>query len=179
VGYAGGTTANPTYHDLGGAAETVEFDFDPSQVSYEQLVEMFFSFHDATFAPPSSQYRSAIFVNRPEQERIAREVLQRVQAGAKYPIRTQIVPVGTFTLAEDYHQKYALQTDRLLFRELSAIYPDLWNLVDSPAATRINAYLDGYGTNEQLRAELDSLGLSAAGKEHLLSASPAVVCPVK
>jgi peptide-methionine (S)-S-oxide reductase len=181
VGYAGGTTANPTYHDLGGAAETVQFDFDPAQVSYEQLVEMFFSFHDATFAPPSSQYRSVIFVNGPEQERIAREVLQRVQAGSKYPIMTQIVLAGSdgFHLAEDYHQKYALQTDMLLFKELSAIYPGLWDLVDSPAATRINAYLDGYGTNEQLRAELDSLGLSAAGKEHLLSASPAVVCPLK
>jgi peptide-methionine (S)-S-oxide reductase len=179
VGYAGGTTADPTYHDLGGAAETVQVDFNPTQVSYERLVEMFFQFHDATFAPVSGQYRSVIFADGPEQERIAREVMQRVQAGYEHPFTTQIVSLEKFTLAEDYHQKYALQMDSLLHAELKAIYPDIWDLVDSTAAMRINAYLDGYGTADQLRAELSGLGLSARGQEHLQSVSPAVVCPVK
>jgi peptide-methionine (S)-S-oxide reductase len=141
---------------------------------------MFFSFHDATFAPISGQYRSVIFVADAEQERIARAVLERVQAASEETIRAQIVPIGSdgFHLAEDYHQKYALQMDSLLYKELKAIYPDLWRLVDSTAATRINAYLDGYGTAEQLQAELPGLGLSARGQEHLQAASPAAVCPV-
>jgi peptide-methionine (S)-S-oxide reductase len=156
----------------------VQLDFDPAKVSYEQLVEMFFSFHDATFAPISGQYRSVIFVADAEQERIARTVLERVQAASEETIRAQIAPIGDFTLAEDYHQKYALQMDSLLYKEFRAIYPDLWRLVDSTAATRINAYLDGYGTAEQLQAELPGLGLSARGQEHLQAASPAAVCPV-
>jgi hypothetical protein len=58
------------------------------------------------------------------------------------------------------------------------MYPDFWDLVDSTAATRVNVYLYGYGTPEQLRAELDGLGLSATGKDGLLAASPVGVCPV-
>jgi methionine-S-sulfoxide reductase len=178
VGYAGGTTTDPTYYNLSGSAETVQLDFDPTQVSYEQLVEDFFSFHDATSAPSTGQYRSVIFVNGPEQEATARSVLQRVQAGSRGDVKTQIVPIGDFTLAEDYHQKYALQGDSLLFKELSAIYPNIWDLVNSTAATRVNAFLDGFGTLEQLSSELGDLGLSATAQEKLLSASPAAACPV-
>jgi methionine-S-sulfoxide reductase len=116
VGYEGGTTADPTYHDLGGAAETVQLDFDPAQVSYEELVEMFFSFHDATMAPANGQYRSVIFANSAEQERIARAVLQRVQAGSTGTIRAQVVVTDAFHVAEDYHQKYALQMDSFLHK---------------------------------------------------------------
>ncbi len=156
----------------------MQLDFDPTKVSYEQLVEKFFEFHDATLARTSGQYRSVIFAADAEQERIAGAVLEREQAKTADAIRAKIVALDIFTLAEDYHQKYALQMDRQLFAELSAIYPDLWDLVDSTAATRINAYLDGFGTSEQLQAELDLLGLSSAGRDHLRAASPAAVCPV-
>jgi peptide-methionine (S)-S-oxide reductase len=173
VGYAGGTTPDPTYYNLGGAAETVQLDFDPTQVSYEE-----FSFHDATSAPSTGQYRSLIFVNGPEQEAIARSVLERVQAESEGTIKTQIVTSGDFTLAEDYHQKYALQGNSSLFKDLSAVYPNIWDLVNSTAAMRVNAYLDGFGTQAQLQAELGELGLSDAGQQHLLAASPAAACPV-
>lgn len=176
MGYAGGTTANPTYHDLGGAAETVQLDFDPAQVSYEELVRQFFSFHDATTAPSTGQYRSVIFASGAEQEQTARSVLQRVQQSSAGAIRTQMVPLGGFHLAEDYHQKYALQSDGMLRRELSAIYPSIWDLVDSTAAMRVNSFLYGYGTAEQLQAELDDLGLSAVARDHLVSTSPVGAC---
>ncbi len=178
MGYAGGTSADPTYYDLSGAAETVQLDFDPTQVSYEQLVEYFFSFHDATSAPTTGQYRSVIFVNGPEQEAVARSVLRRVQASSDGTIKTTTVPIGDFTLAEDYHQKYALQSNWVFFNEFRAIYPDFWDLVDSMAAMRVNAYLDGFGTAEQLQDELGELGLSASAQEHLLSAAPAASCPL-
>lgn len=178
VGYTGGTTKDPTYYNLGDHTETVQLDFDPSRVTYEALVEAFFAAHDATQPAGRRQYMSAIFVYGADQDRIARSVMQRLQGASKDVIQTQIVPAADFYVAEDYHQKYALQGDSLLLGELRAIYPDLWDLVDSTAATRVNAYLYGEGTAEQLRAELDRLGLSTAGKDRLLAAAPAGVCPV-
>ena len=178
MGYAGGTSTDPTYHDLVGAAETVQVDFDPAKVSYEKLVEKFFEFHDATLAPPTGQYRTAIFAGDAGQEQIARSVMQRAQAHGDRPIRTQIVSGDSFYLAEDYHQKYALQADSLLAGEYRGMYPDLWDMVDSTAATRVNAYLYGDGSAEQLQAELDSLGLSEKGKDYLLRATPAGTCVV-
>ena len=157
----------------------MQLDFDPSQVSYEELVEKFFSFHDATFAPSTGQYRSVIFVNGADQEQIARSVTQRVQADSKGTIQTQIVTVGDFHLAEDYHQKYLLQMDGLLFSEFHAMYPTFADLVDSTAAMRVNSYLDGYGTADQVRAELSGLGLSDAAQQRLLAVSPAGACPVQ
>jgi len=178
VGYTGGSTKNPTYHNLGDHTETVQLDFDPSKVTYEALVEKFFAAHDATQSAGRRQYMSAIFVHGADQERIARSVMQRLQGVSKDVIQTQIIPAADFYLAEDYHQKYALQGNGPLLAELRAVYPDFWDLVDSTAATRVNAYLYGDGTPEQLRAELDSLGLSAAGKDRLLSAAPVGACPV-
>ncbi len=178
VGYTGGTTKNPTYHDLGDHSETVQLDFDPSKVTYEALVEAFFAAHDATRSAGSRQYMSAIFVHDADQERIARSVMKRLQGVSKDVIQTLIMPAAAFYLAEDYHQKYALQGNSPLLGEFRAIYPDFWDLVDSTAATRVNAYLYGYGTPEQLRAELGGLGLSAAGQDRLLSSAPAGACPV-
>ncbi|OFW58170.1 MAG: hypothetical protein A2133_00675 [Actinobacteria bacterium RBG_16_64_13] len=178
MGYEGGTSTDPTYHDLGGHAETVQLDFDPSKVSYEELVEKFFTFHKAAHAASTGQYRTVIFVNGAEQERIARAVMQRVQETSDGTIQTRIVSGAAFYLAEDYHQKYALQGDGVLRGEFRAMYPDLWDLVDSTAATRVNAYLYGDGTAEQLQAELGGLGLSASAQEYLLSASPVGACLV-
>ncbi len=143
-------------------------DFDPSRVTYEQLVEVFFANHDASYGPSSVQYMSAVFFHDPEQERIARDVKARVEERTGRTLHTEIIAASRFYLAEDYHQKYALQGDTLLFEEFRRIYPDLWAMVDSTAAARVNAYLYGYGLPEQLRAELDSLGLSAEGKARLL-----------
>jgi peptide-methionine (S)-S-oxide reductase len=156
----------------------VQVDFDPSKVTYEALVEKFFAAHDATAPAARRQYMSAIFVHDAEQERVAREVMQRVQQETQGVIRTVILSLDHFYLAEDYHQKYALQGDGLLLAEFRAMYPGMRDLVDSTAAARVNAYLYGLGTSEQLSAEIDGLGLSAAGQAHLQSASPAGACPV-
>jgi methionine-S-sulfoxide reductase len=178
VGYAGGASKNPTYYDLGGHSESVQVDFDPSRVTYEALVEAFFSFHDATLPPYSRQYMSAIFADDAEQERIAGEVMQRVQQRSKGTIKTLILPLEGFYPAEDYHQKYALQGDDLLLAEFQKIYPALADLVNSTAVMRVNAYLYGEGAADQLQAEIGSLGLSAAAQAHLQSASPVGACPV-
>jgi len=177
VGYTGGTTQDPTYYNLGDHTETVEIDFDPARVSYQTLVEEFFKAHDATRSA-KRQYMSAIFTYDAEQERVARDVLQRVQAATDRTVQPQVLPAEPFYLAEDYHQKYALRGNRLLFAEFEAMYPDFQDLVDSAAASRVNAYLYGFGTAEQLTAELDKLGLSERGKEALVKAGPTGICPV-
>lgn len=118
VGYSGGKTANPTYKDVcsdaTGHAEVVEVTFDPAQVSYEKLVNIFFENHDPTTKDRQgpdwgSQYRSAIFFHSPEQERVARATKDRLEQEGRYKPRhivTQIEPAQEFYQAEDYHQQY-------------------------------------------------------------------------
>jgi peptide-methionine (S)-S-oxide reductase len=117
VGYTGGDFANPTYKDVctdrTGHAEAVEVEFDPSKVSYEQLLTVFWENHDPTQLNRQGpdygkQYRSAIFFHSPEQEQAARTSKEKLQASGNFhrPIVTQIVPAVTFYEAEDYHQQY-------------------------------------------------------------------------
>jgi peptide-methionine (S)-S-oxide reductase len=117
VGYIGGTTKNPTYKevctDRTGHAEAVEVQFDPNQVSYRELLALFFQSHDPTTLNRQgpdfgSQYRSAIFFHDAEQEKEAREAKGALEkAGVfKRPIVTQIVAAPEFYRAEDYHQQY-------------------------------------------------------------------------
>ena len=117
VGYLGGTMNNPTYHDvctdMTGHAEVVQVEFDPSKVSYEDLVNVFWSCHDPTQLnrqgpDVGTQYRSAIFFHSPEQERAARASKEKLEASGRYkrPIVTEITPASEFWIAEDYHQQY-------------------------------------------------------------------------
>jgi peptide-methionine (S)-S-oxide reductase len=117
VGYTGGTLANPTYEDvctgMTGHAEAVQLDYDPVQVSYEALLEVFWGIHDPTSLnrqgpDVGSQYRSAIFYHTPAQESAALSSRDREQERGRHrrAIVTQIVPAGEFFPAEEYHQRY-------------------------------------------------------------------------
>jgi peptide-methionine (S)-S-oxide reductase len=120
VGYAGGITPNPTYHEtttgLTGHAEIVKIVFDPKIVSYRQLLKLFFEEHDPTQGMRQGNdigttYRSAIYTTSDSQAEQAREALEVFQdalgkAGRDTPITTELAPVPTFYYAEDYHQQY-------------------------------------------------------------------------
>ena len=117
VGYAGGTLDHPTYRDVTtgetGHAESVEIVFDPSRLSYEELLGYFFRMHDPTTLDRQghdigTQYRSAIFYHDEEQRKTAERVKEQVARSGKWKgqIVTEIMPAGTFWTAEDYHQKY-------------------------------------------------------------------------
>jgi len=117
VGYAGGTLKNPTYKDVctdkTGHAEVVQVEYDPSQVSYEDLLNVFWRVHDPTQLDRQgpdvgTQYRSLIFFHTPQQEAAARASKEKLQkSGAfKKPIVTEILPAPEFYRAEDYHQQY-------------------------------------------------------------------------
>ncbi|MHC4768810.1 MAG: peptide-methionine (S)-S-oxide reductase MsrA [Planctomycetota bacterium] len=117
AGYCGGTLENPTYADVcsgsTGHAEAVDVEFDPSKVSYEQLLEVFWAIHDPTQLNRQgpdlgSQYRSAIFHHGPEQEAAARASKETLAVSGRFtrPVVTEITPASTFYRAEEYHQQY-------------------------------------------------------------------------
>ncbi len=160
VGYSGGTKLNPTYYDLGDHSETVEIDYDPQQISYQQLLDVFWSSHSSDQPSYSIQYASRIFVHNGEQRQQAEQSkAEREANGLK--LYTSIEPAGTFYRAEDYHQKYYLQSVGQWMSELREIYPDMVGFTDSTLAARLNGYRGGHGSLEQLEAELPSYGLSA------------------
>jgi peptide-methionine (S)-S-oxide reductase len=115
VGYTGGSTDSPSYEEVctgrTGHAEAVHLTFDPEQVSYEELLNVFFDLHDPTQMnrqgpDVGSQYRSAIFFHTAEQEREAIAAKERAATEHHGEVVTEIVPAQHFWLAEDYHQRY-------------------------------------------------------------------------
>lgn len=117
VGYTGGTLKNPTYQDVcsdeTGHAEVVQVTYDPAEVSYDQLLDVFWSVHNPTTLnrqgpDVGTQYRSAIFFHSPEQQAAARVSKEKVEKSGRFnrPIVTQIVPAAVFYRAEEYHQRY-------------------------------------------------------------------------
>jgi peptide-methionine (S)-S-oxide reductase len=117
VGYMGGTLANPTYQDVctdrTGHAEVVQLDYDPQQISYEQLLRAFFDLHDPTTLNRQGpdygkQYRSVIFFHDAEQEREAQKIKDELDLSGRFPrkIVTQIAPASDFWRGEEYHQRY-------------------------------------------------------------------------
>jgi len=175
VGYAGGTIANPTYNHLGRHAETVQIEYDPQRVSYEELLRVFWRSHDPTARPWSSQYRSVLFYHNEEQRRLALATKAVVEAERGRPVVTEIVPFTAFYLAEAYHQKYYLRGVREVLSDFTTFYPDMRDLVDSTAAARVNGYIGGHGTLVRLKQQLPLFGLSAAAGERLLDVGARVL----
>lgn len=117
VGYTAGTFKNPTYKDVctdnTGHAEAVHIQYDPSEASYEQLLDVFWSIHDPTTKNRQgpdigAQYRSMICYHTPEQETLAKKSKDKLEKSGKFKnkIVTEIVPASAFYKAEEYHQKY-------------------------------------------------------------------------
>jgi peptide-methionine (S)-S-oxide reductase len=114
-GYAGGSVPHPTYEQVcsgrTGHAEVVQLTFDPSQVTYRELLEVFFTIHDPTTPnrqgnDVGTQYRSAIFYHSDEQRQTAEDVIRESSALWRDPIVTEVVPLAAFYPAEGYHQDY-------------------------------------------------------------------------
>jgi len=125
VGYTGGHTTDPTYKQVcrgdTGHAESVEVEFDPQVITYEQLLEVFWNIHDPTTMnrqgpDVGSQYRSAVFYLTPEQKAAALASRDRMQTSGTLSGRkivTEITQAGIFYPAEEYHQKYFQKTGRV------------------------------------------------------------------
>ena len=157
VGYTGGNKENPTYHTLGDHTESIEVDYDPSVISYADLLKVFQQSHDPGSRSRSRQYMSAIFYHNEEQKKLAVESLEQEEARTHKKIYTEILPASRFYLAEDYHQKYYLRQRPELIRELKAIYPTDEDFVNSTVAALLNSYLALKGPYAALQAELGDL----------------------
>lgn len=126
VGYSGGDFPNPTYKDVcsgeTGHAEVVQIEFNPSIITYEELLDVFWKIHNPTSLNRQgfdigTQYRSVIFYHSPEQRQKALKSKKELENSGKYkkPIVTKIEPVKEFYRAEEYHQKYVQKRSKSLF----------------------------------------------------------------
>jgi len=154
VGYAGGTTPAPTYHDLADHTEVFQVDFDPARLAYGELLDMIWANRRGGRAY-SRQYMDAVFCADAQQEREARA----------RGITAPIIVGAPFHVAEDYHQKYHLRHDRVLLGEFAGYTPA--QLRESTVAARLNSFVAGRGSAGQLREELASYGLSPAAAAYL------------
>jgi len=174
VGYAGGTLESPTYHNLGDHTESIQVDYDPEVVSYNQLLDVFWENHNPFSQSFSRQYAAILFFHGSEQEKQARDSAARLEEENGRKVQTKISRYSEFFMAEDYHQKYALRGDRVILGEFVQIYPDEVDLVASTAAARVNGYLGGNGNADQLKRELPLLGLSPETQKRLIRLLPSI-----
>jgi peptide-methionine (S)-S-oxide reductase len=167
VGYAGGTTENPTYYNLADHTETIQMDYDPAKITYEQLLDVFWDSHNPTSPAWSRQYMSIVFYHDEQQKKAAETSKAREAIRRGKEVSTVIVPASEFYLAEDYHQKHSLRSRSELLNEYLAIYPNGEDFVNSTAVTRANGYVGGSGTLDALEKEQDTMGLSPEARHQL------------
>lgn len=169
VGYTGGTKADPDYHHLGDHTESIQIDFDPSVITYDEMLDIFWASHAPTRGAWSTQYKAAVFFADEGQRAAAEASRDRVADALGRQVTTEVLPLGRFYLAEDYHQKYRLRGDRMLLAEFEAMYPDPGDLTGSTAAARANAFLSGCAYSGDAERLAGRLGLSDEAVRHLLA----------
>lgn len=140
---------------MGDHTEAFEVDFDPAKISFDQLLEIFWTLHNPARRSGSVQYQAAVFTADDTQHQRALSSRDRVAAR-----------LTRFYRAEDYHQKYLLRRRDDLLAEFSGYDPRAFT--DSTVAARLNGYLGGHGGHAQLEAELSTFGLTAPNEHKLL-----------
>jgi hypothetical protein len=153
---------------MGDHTESFQVDFDPDTVSYDELLETFWTSHDPTHHPWKVQYASLVLAADESQLEAARNSAERIGDTLGRPLETRIEMLDRFWLAEEYHQKYHLRQDRALSAEFRAMFGgDETAFRESTAAARVNGYVAGDGSKVQLSREIDLLGLTDAGRARL------------
>lgn len=154
MGYCGGAAAGPTYRKVcsdpqfSDWAECVQVDFDEEEVSFEELCRLFFKSHEPSMGSTKRQYMSAIFAHTDEQFETASRVLHTIKQ-SKTRVTTQVEMATDFYEGEFYHQKWLLQRKRDWFERLGMC--DARELVEGQPASRLNAYVAGYVTHDEMR----------------------------
>lgn len=144
-------------------------DFDPERLSYEELLEVFWTEHDPTARAYSTQYKAMVLAGSDAQYEAAVRSRDEIATRKGRPVLTEVRRLERFYVAEDYHQKYALRRDRVLSADLHAHYPDEADFRESTAAARLNGYAYGLGSTLQLEREIASLGLTKESEERVRS----------
>ena len=144
---------------MGDHTEALQIDFDPSQISYEEIINLVWQGHNPTYPAWSKQYMSAIWYENEAQLEVINATKEAVAKRHSSEIATPILPLETFYIAEDYHQKYSLQKHRHLMKSFNAMYPDFKGFIDSTAAARLNGFVSGRGAEALLNEEVDGYGI--------------------
>lgn len=142
VGYAGGTTADPTYHDLGDHTEAFQVDYDPEQRSFQSLFELAFRGHDHTRQPATTQYQHIVFASTAAQADVIASYLD-VRGLTREGIATRVERLSGFHPAEAYHQKHSLRGRQSILQAFEQAGYDDVDLRESPAAAKLNGYAAG------------------------------------
>lgn len=152
VGYAGGTKSDPTYRHLGDHTETFQVDYNPEEVSYEELLDLAFDNHNPNRKVRKTQYQNVIFVSDGKQREALKTCLAE-RGIAPDSIGTRVEELSTFYPAEDYHQKHSLRArDDLIEPFVEAGYEEE-ELRESPAAAKLNGLASGH----EIPADLDPI----------------------
>lgn len=170
VGYAGGTLPNPTYRKMGDHTETLQIDFDPAVLSYEEVLRHFWRNH----YPNRDQYKgrqyiSLLRVHGAEQASAAARVKEEMEEVLGETIETEIAPFTSFTLAEARHQKYYLKRYPKTLEQLGSHYPEGRGLEDSTFAARLNGFVKGYGNRENLKEEIGAWPVEEEDRQWLIA----------
>jgi len=165
VGYAGGTSPDPTYRRIGDHTETFQVDFDPAVITYGDLLGLFWQSHNPAQKVWSRQYRAIVLYQNDRQRDAVQRSKEALMATGQ-AVATDIAPLTTFYLAETYHQKYKLQNTPLM-ADIKSIYPAEQDWLNSTAAARLNGYLGGYGQADTFDHDIKHLGLSVDGERYL------------
>jgi peptide-methionine (S)-S-oxide reductase len=158
VGYTGGEKKFPTYHSLGNHTEALQIDFDPNVISFEEVVEFFWSNHNPLRHGISRQYMAAVWYHDESQREIIEKTGKAVASKLGGKIQTPVLPLEVFYLAEGYHQKYRLQ-QKSLMKHFARMYSDAAGFVDSTVAARLNGFLYRYGSRDLFNRESDGYGI--------------------
>lgn len=145
----------------------MQVDYDPQQITYADLLAVFWESHRPDSPSWKRQYLHAVFYHDPRQQAAALASRAAVAERLGRTVHTDVLPVRSFTRAEDYHQKYLLKREADLLRDLARVYPRHRDLVDSTAAARLNGYAGGHGGPDQLAREIDRLGLRPENRKKL------------
>ncbi|HMA58796.1 MAG TPA: peptide-methionine (S)-S-oxide reductase MsrA [Halanaerobiales bacterium] len=157
VGYAGGDKENPTYHNLGGHTETIQIEYDPTAISYKELLEIFFENHNPYVKPYSTQYKSIVFYHNQNQKEIYQNYVEKLKENKT--LYTQLKEYDKFYYAEFYHQKYQLQGFSRLMKEVQKYYPKDMNFINSTLTARLNYFVGTREGKEMLEKEKEYYGL--------------------
>lgn len=162
VGYAGGRHTGPTYYDIGDHIETVLVEYDPSRVSYRELLEEFWSGHNPGRNPWMNQYRSMIFPVTADQEAIARRALALERDRRTGAVLTEVRPIDRFYRDRSYHDKYYLRRHERLWAAVVDVFGSTETALASTVAARLNALSAGRGSREAVAAALSEAATAGA-----------------
>lgn len=159
VGYAGGNMDDPTYHNLGSHTETIQIEYDPEKITYEQLLNIFFKNHNPYRKPYGSQYKSIVFYHNEKQKEIFKDYIANLNDERQ--LYTELNEYNEFHYAEFYHQKYRLQSFNNIMSELRKMYPNDMEFINSTLTARLNHYVGSKKGMELFEEEKQYYGLES------------------